>query len=118
TKLHPDFGSNPGYGIPWITVPGSQPKVPMAFKYTDSDAGPYPFPMDAPIEGGAGAKGDRHVLVIDRDGCLLYETWDSHYVGPGWMCGSGAIFDLKSNKLRPEGWTSADAAGLPIFPVL
>lgn len=117
-KLHPDFGSNPEYGIPWTTVPGSQPKVPMTFRYADSDPGPYPFPTDAPIEGGAASKGDRHVLVVDRDACLLYETWDSHFVGPGWMCGSGAIFDLRSNKLRPEGWTSADAAGLPILPAL
>ncbi len=110
--LHPDFGSNPGYGIPWITVPASQPRVPMAFDYADeSDPGPYPFPRDAPIEAG----GDRHVIVIDRDACLLYETFDSHYVGPGWRCGSGAIFDLRSNRLRPDGWTSADAAGLPIF---
>jgi hypothetical protein len=92
----------------------------MAFDYPDeSDPGPYPFPLDAPIEGGAGAGGDRHVLVVDTGSCLLYETFDSHYVGPGWMCGSGAVFDLKSkNKLRPDGWTSADAAGLPIMPGL
>src|SRR5262245_53336688 len=110
--LHPDFGSDPSYGIPWITVPGSQPKVAMSFEYDDeSDPGPYPFPPDAPIEAG----GDRHVLVIDRDACRLYETFDSRFVGSGWMCGSGAIFDLRSNRLRPDGWTSADAAGLPIF---
>jgi hypothetical protein len=110
--LHADFGSDPSYGIPWITVPGTQPKVPMAFDYADeSDPGPYPFPPDAPVEAG----GDRHVLVVDRDACRLYETFDSHYVGPGWRCGSGAVFDLRSNRLRPDGWTSADAAGLPIF---
>ena len=118
-KLHPDFGSDPAYGIPYITVPGSTPKVPMTFDYADeSDPGPYPFPPDAPIEGGASAGGDRHVIVIDQDTCTLYETFDSHFVGPGWMCGSGAVFDLHSNKMRPEGWTSADAAGLPIFPGL
>jgi hypothetical protein len=113
--LHPDFGSDPSYGIPWTTVPGSQPRVPLSFDYADeSDPGPYPFPRDAPIEAG----GDRHVLVLDRDACRLYETFDSHYVGPGWRCGSGAIFDLRSNALRPDGWTSADAAGLPILPGL
>jgi hypothetical protein len=113
--LHPDFGSDPSYGIPWTAVPGSQPRVPMSFDYSDeSDPGPYPFPRDAPIEAG----GDRHVLVVDRDACRLYETFDSHYVGPGWHCGSGAVFDLRSNALRPDGWTSADAAGLPILPGL
>ena len=113
--LHPDFGSDPSYGIPWTTVPGSQPRVPMSFLYDDeSDPGPYPFPPDAPVEAG----GDRHVLVLDRDACRLYETFDSHYVGPGWECGSGAVFDLGSNALRPDGWTSADAAGLPILPGL
>lgn len=113
--LHADFGSDPGYGIPWITVPGSQARVPMSFDYADeSDPGPYPFPPDAPIEAG----GDRHVLVLDREACRLYETFDSHYVGPGWRCGSGAVFDLRSNRLRPAGWTSADAAGLPILPGL
>ena len=113
--LHPDFGSDPEYGIPWTTVPGSQPRVPMAFLYDDeSDPGPYPFPPDAPVEAG----GDRHVLVLDRDACRLYETFDSQYVGPGWRCGSGAVFDLRSNSLRPDGWTSADAAGLPILPGL
>jgi len=113
--LHPDFGSNPSYGIPWIAVPGTQPRLAMTFVYADeSDPGPYPFPPDAPIEAGS----DRHVLVLDRDACRLYETWDSHYVGPGWRCGSGAIFDLGSNRLRPDYWTSADAAGLPILPGL
>jgi hypothetical protein len=115
TFLHADFGSDPSYGIPWISVPGSQPRVPMSFDYADeSDPGPYPFPPDAPIEAG----GDAHVLVLDREACRLYETFDSHYVGPGWSCGSGAVFDLRSNALRPDGWTSADAAGLPILPGL
>lgn len=113
--LHADFGSDPTYGIPWTTVPGNQPRVPMSFDYADeSDPGPYPFPPNAPVEAG----GDAHVLVLDRDACKLYETFDSHYEGPGWHCGSGAIFDLRSNGLRPDGWTSADAAGLPILPGL
>ncbi|HLA77003.1 MAG TPA: hypothetical protein VJU18_05420 [Vicinamibacteria bacterium] len=113
--LHADFGSDPSYGIPWIAVPGTQPRVPMSFDYADeSDPGPYPFPPNAPIEAGS----DRHVLVLDRDACKLYETWDSRYLGPGWHCGSGAVFDLRSNALRPDGWTSADAAGLPILPGL
>jgi hypothetical protein len=113
--LHADFGSDPSYGIPWIAVPGTQPRVPMSFDYADqSDPGPYPFPPNPPIEAGS----DRHVLVLDRDACKLYETWDSRYLGPGWHCGSGAIFDLSSNALRPDGWTSADAAGLPILPGL
>ena len=113
--LHPDFGSDPAYGIPWTNVPGSQPKVPMTFDYADeSDPGPYPFPPDAPVEAG----GDAHVIVLDRDACRLYETFDSRRVGAGWHCGSGAAFDLRSNTLRPDGWTSADAAGLPILPGL
>ncbi len=116
TNLHPDFGSNPTYGIPYITVPGTQPTVPMTFTYaSESDPGPYPFPSNAPIEGGSSSTGDRHVIVIDKDNCVLYETWSSYYVGPGWTAGSGAIFHLNSNALRPDYWTSADAAGLPIF---
>src|SRR5262249_23738157 len=107
------------YGIPFVVVPGTQPGVPMSFDYADqSDPGPYPIPVNAPIEGGAGATGDRHILVIDKDHCTLFETWDSHFVNPGWHCGCGAKWDLNSNALRPEGWTSADAAGLPIFPGL
>jgi hypothetical protein len=113
--LHPDFGSNPEYGIPWTSVPSTQPRVPMTFDYADeSDPGPYPFPPDAPVEAG----GDRHVLVLDRDACRLYETFDSHFLGDRWRCGSGAVFDLRSNALRPDGWTSGDAAGLPILPGL
>ncbi len=112
--LHADFGSDPSYGIPW-TVVRNQSKVPMTFDYADeSDPGPYPFPPNAPVEAGS----DHHVLVVAADECKLYETWDSQYVGPGWHCGSGAIFDLRSNALRPDGWTSADAAGLPILPGL
>src|SRR3954466_11313567 len=113
--LHPDFGSDASYGIPWTSVPGTQPRVPMSFDYDDeSDPGPYPFPRDAPVEAG----GDHHVLVVDRDACKLYETFDTSYVGPGWHAGSGAVFDLRSNALRPDGWTSADAAGLPVLPGL
>ncbi|HEY5154656.1 MAG TPA: hypothetical protein VIJ47_07980 [Acidimicrobiales bacterium] len=122
--LKADFGSGlwdgGPIGIPFTTVPGTQPKVAMTFDYADeSNPGPYPFPANAPIEGGATATGDRHVLVVDRDACKLYETWDSHPNADGsWHTGSGAVFDLTSNALRPAGWTSADAAGLPILPGL
>jgi hypothetical protein len=119
--LHPDWGdwSTDHYGIPWQTVPGSQPTVPMTFQYaSESDPGPYPFPPNALVEGGANSGGDMHVLVVDTGACTLYETWSSKYVGPGWNCGSGAKFDLASNALRPDGWTSADAAGLPVLPGL
>ncbi len=118
THLHADWGdwSTDHYGIPWQVVPGSQAMVPMTFDYADeSDPGPYPFPPNALVEGGAGSGGDMHVLVIDTGNCALYETWNSTYVGPGWHCGSGAKFDLTSNALRPDGWTSADAAGLPVL---
>ena len=121
THLHPDWGdwSTNHYGIPWQTVPGSQATVPMTFSYSgESDPGPYPFPANALVEGGAGSGGDMHVLVIDTGTCTLYETWSSAYVSPGWMCGSGAKFDLRANTLRPDGWTSADAAGLAVLPGL
>jgi hypothetical protein len=117
--LKADFGGAGEYGIPWITVPGSQPRVPVQFDYADeSDPGPYPIPANAPIEGGAASTGDRHVLVVDRDSCKLYETFDTHPLGTGWRAASGAVFDLRSNALRPLGWTSADAAGLPVLPGL
>ena len=122
--LHPDFGTvwnGAPNGIPYIVVPGTQPRVPVKFQYADeSDPGPYPIPPDAPIEGGPSAKGDRHVLVLDRDNWKLYELWSSVPApdGKSWTAGSGAIFDLNSNKLRPAGWTSADAAGLPVLPGL
>ena len=117
TNLHPDFGSNLHYGIPYVVVPANQPFVPMKFVLYphESDPGPYPFPPNAPIEGGPHSSGDRHVSVIDSGNCHLYETYRSFYVGPGWRAGNGAIFDFATNKLRPDGWTSADAAGLPIF---
>lgn len=123
THLHPDFGTfweGAPIGIPYIDVPGTQPKVAVTFEYADeSDPGPYPIPTDAPIEGGAESDGDRHVLVLEHDTCTLYEMWNSWPQGDGgWQAGSGAIFDLTSHALRPDGWTSADAAGLPILPGL
>jgi hypothetical protein len=121
--LKADFGSGlwdgGPIGIPYVVVPAGQPKVPVTFDYDDeSDAGPYPIPADAPIEGGAQSNGDRHVLVVDQTNCTLYETWSSAPDGGGWHAGSGAVFDLNSNALRPDGWTSADAAGLPVLPGL
>lgn len=119
--LHPDWGAfTDNYGIPYVVVPASQPKVPISFTYaSESDPGPYPIPATAPIEGGPSATGDRHVLVIQQGSCMLYEMFNSQpQAGGAWNCDSGAVFDLNSNKLRPEGWTSADAAGLPIFPGL
>ena len=121
THLHPDWGdwSTNHYGIPWQTVPASQAMVPMTFDTaSESDPGPYPFPAGALVEGGANSGGDMHILVIEQGSCALYETWNTTYVGPGWHAGSGARFDLTSNALRPDGWTSADAAGLPILPGL
>ena len=112
--LHPDFGENQDYGLPYVAVAG-QPPVPVSFDYADeSDPGPYPIPSDAPIEAGD----DHHVLVVDLDTCILYELFDARPDGEGWSAGSGAVFDLSSNELRPTGWTSADAAGLPILPGL
>ncbi|HEU0298619.1 MAG TPA: hypothetical protein VFR37_04175 [Longimicrobium sp.] len=122
--LHPDFGTvwnGAPNGIPYVVVSGSQARVPVTFGYDDeSDPGPYPVPSDAPVEGGPNGTGDRHVLVVDRDNWKLYELYDAHPVdgGRSWTAGSGAVFDLSSNALRPAGWTSADAAGLPIFPGL
>jgi len=124
TNLHPDFGSGlwdgGPIGIPYVDVPGTQAKVNVVFDYDEeSDDGPYPIPPDAPIEGGSNSDGDRHVLVVDRDNCLLYELFYAFPQSDGsWEAGSGAIFDLGSHALRPAGWTSADAAGLPILPGL
>jgi hypothetical protein len=119
--LHPDFGTNTSYGIPYTVVGEGQPKVPIKFKpyASESDPGPYPVPGSAPIEGG-GKKGhgDKHVLVVQEGTCKLYELYDARRKGTGWMAASGAAFNLRSDALRPEGWTSADAAGLPIFPLL
>ena len=124
TGLHADFGSGlwdgGPIGIPYISVSGSQAKVGITFDYAgESDPGPYPVPPNAPIEGGSQASGDRHVLVVDKDNCILYELYSAYPQANGtWQAGSGAIFNLKSNALRPSGWTSADAAGLPILPGL
>src|SRR5262249_48417203 len=122
-SLHPDFGSSLNgqqWGIPYIVVDAKQEKAPVKFEYPDeSDKGPYPIPVDAPVEGGRKSDGDRHILVIDRDNWMLYETFSSYPLeGKAWKAGSGAIFDLKKNTIRPPTWTSADAAGLPIFPGL
>lgn len=115
-RLHPDFGpAGPGerpYGIPYVVVPGARARVPVAFEYADeSDPGPYPLAADTPIEGGS----DRHALIIDRDRCVLYELYATEYDPAGSRAGSGAVWDLRSNALRPATWTSADAAGLPIL---
>jgi len=119
--LHPDFGTNPGYGIPFAVVGPEQPEVPIKFGAyrAESDPGPYPVPPGAPIEGG-GKKGhgDKHVLVLQEGSCMLYELYLARRKGAGWTAASGAVFNLRSDALRPEGWTSADAAGLPIFPLL
>lgn len=123
--LHADFGAGlwdgGPIGIPFVTVPGTQPFVPITFIWygDESDPGPYPIPPNAPIEGGNNSTGDRHVLVVETGGCTLYELY---YAWPqpntSWEAGSGATFDLASNALRPGGWTSADAAGLPVLPGL
>jgi hypothetical protein len=123
--VHPDFGSGlyegAPIGIPFVTVSHTQKKVRVSFDYADeSDKGPYPVPANAPIEGGRGSDGDRHVIVVDRDACRLYELYAAYPQSGGrsWKAGSGAIWSMKSNKLRPATWTSADAAGLPILPGL
>jgi hypothetical protein len=121
--LHPDFGNNPAYGIPYEVVGPSQPKVPVKFtKYrSESDPGPYPIPADAAIEGGGKkGKGDKHVLVVQEGSCIDYELYKAARAktGESWKAAAGATFNLRSDALRPEGWTSADAAGLPIFPLL
>jgi hypothetical protein len=123
--MHADFGSGhyqgAPIGIPYVTVARGQRRVPVSFEYADeSDPGRYPIPPRAPIEGGRGSDGDRHLLVVQRSRCRLYELFDAHPVDGGrrWQAGSGAVFNLRSNRLRPRGWTSADAAGLPILPGL
>jgi hypothetical protein len=123
SPLHPDFGSGTydgePIGIPYVTVPGTQTKYPATFTYqSESDPGPYAIPLNAPIEGGSASSGDRHVISIDTDNCILYEIYDGYPQTASWQGGSGAIFNLLSDTLRPATWTSADAAGLPIFPGL
>lgn len=123
--VHGDFGSGlwagAPIGIPYVTVAGDQPRVPVVFHWNDeSDVGPYPIPANAPIEGGPNSSGDRHVIVVDRDACVLYEMYNA-YPQDGaswWFAHAGAVFNLNANALRPTTWTSADAAGLPILPGL
>jgi hypothetical protein len=115
--LHPDFSSyaGGGYGIPYNVVGGGRKKKYVKFTYaSESDRGPYPIPKRPKIEGGS----DRHMLIVDRDNCVLYELYAARKTSTGWKAGSGAIWSLNSNALRPLGWTSADAAGLPILPGL
>ncbi len=125
STVHPDFGAalwqGGPIGIPFVSVPGSQAKVAIHYQaYGDeSDPGPFPVPGSASIEGGPGSDGDRHVLVVDRGACRLYELYRAFPLSDGsWQAESGAAYDLRSQALRPAGWTSADAAGLPIFPGL
>jgi len=124
TGLHPDFGSGlydgEPIGIPYDVVSHATPRSKVTFDYADeSDKGPYPIPKTVHIEGGRASTGDRHALLIDKDACKLYELYALYPTSSGgWKAGSGAIWSLRSNKLRPAGWTSADAAGLPIFPGL
>lgn len=124
TGLHPDFGSGlyngQPIGIPFDVVSKKTPRSRVAFGYADeSDKGPYPIPKTVHIEGGRASDGDRHALLLDRDACRLYELYALYpKTGGGWKAGSGAIWSLRSNAVRPAGWTSADAAGLPIFPGL
>ena len=114
-NLHPDFGEYLGYGIPINVVNASTPRRTVSFEYADeSDPGPYPIPASPRIEGGS----DRHLLMWEIETCTLYELFAAELTGSGWQAGSGAIWNLESNALRPDGWTSADAAGLPILPGL
>jgi hypothetical protein len=116
STFHMDFGSWPGYGIPFQVVDAATPRSVVTFDYaSESDPGPYPIPVSPSIEAGS----DHHVLLVDRDACRLYELYDVRRMAAGgWAAGSGAIWDLGSNVLRPAGWTSADAAGLPMLPGL
>ncbi|RNL79290.1 hypothetical protein [Nocardioides marmorisolisilvae] len=122
-RLHPDFGPSygdgPNYGIPITVVDGSHPKASVTFDYSDeSDHVGYPLGNDTKIEGGRNSSGDKHAIVVDSSTCRLYETWNTRVVSGSWRAGSGATWSLTSNALRPNGWTSADAAGLPILPGL
>jgi hypothetical protein len=122
--VHPDFGTTYNgapNGIPYVVVSNKTPRVPVSFQYvSESDGHRYPLPANVPIEGGRNSSGDRHVIVVNRDTCTDYELYAAYPRAGGkrWSAGSGAIFNLRSDHLRPVGWTSADAAGLPIFPGL
>jgi len=123
--VHPDFGAGlydgEPIGIPFAVVSARTRRVPVSFQYAgESDGRLYPLPRGVPIEGGYGSSGDRHVIVVDRSTCRDYELYAAHprHGGASWTAGSGAIFNLRSDHLRPRGWTSADAAGLPILPGL
>ena len=123
TGMHADFGSGlwdgGPIGIPFVTVPGTQTKYPATFTYqSESDPGPYAIPLNAPIEGGSASTGDRHTIAIDTDNCILYELYAAYPQAASWQAGSGVIFNLQSDALRTASFTSADAAGLPIFPGL
>jgi hypothetical protein len=120
-NLHPDWGNDPSYGIPYVVVNGTQPLVNIDLgAYPDeSDPGPMPVPANAPVEGGSSSAGDRHVLVLDNGNCFLYELYNASLnSGGSWNADSTAVWDLLGNEQRPYTWTSADAAGLPIFPGL
>jgi hypothetical protein len=118
TRLHPDFGADYDggpFGIPYIVVPETTPRSSVAFQYDDeSDQGPYPIPANPPIEPG----GDRHLLAVLQESRMLYELYNLRFEAGSWQAGSGAIWDLVNGTTRPAGWTSADAAGLPILPGL
>ena len=121
--LHPDFGSPRAYGFPYAVVGAHQRKLPIHYTAygSENDRGPFPIPTDAPVEGGQRSEGDRHVLVVDRSSCKLYELYRAFFVAgkrPHWNADSGASWNLRSTARRPDSWTSADAAGLPIFPGL
>ena len=122
SPVHADFGSGKWdggpIGIPFDVVSRATPRSRVSFDADESDRVRYPIPAHAHIEGGAQATGDRHAILVDRSSCRLYELYDLHHTSGGWTAGSGAVWSLRSNHLRPAGWTSADAAGLPIFPGL
>jgi hypothetical protein len=122
TGLHMDFGSYAGYGIPYQVVTASTPRSTVSFTWPgESDLVGYPIPANPLIEGDGdpgSTTGDRHILMVDRDACRLYELFAARRTNGQWSAGSGATWDLRSNALRPAGWTSADAAGLPILPGL
>jgi len=120
TLLHPDFGGHGAYGIPFMLTKSTQKRYPIHYTaYGDeSDPGPFPIPPNAPVEGGPSSTGDRHVIVLQEGTCHLFELYRAFWRGTRWDAGSGVNWNLSSNKLRPLGYTSADAAGLPIFPGL